>query len=82
MTVALDGDSTRAMRRVLRERRVPAARVVILSPTSGAAGRPLTITGTGFGSGEGTGNVTFDATWASPTACERRDEGTLHGITA
>ncbi len=38
-----------------------------LSPTSGAVGTTVGITGTGFGSAQGTGTVTFNGTSATPT---------------
>jgi hypothetical protein len=39
-----------------------------LSPTSGAAGTAVTISGTNFGSSQGTSTVTFNSTAATPTS--------------
>ena len=39
--------------------------ITSLSPTSGAVGSPVTITGSNFGSSQGTGSVTFNGTPAS-----------------
>jgi hypothetical protein len=41
--------------------------VTSLTPTSGAAGTAVTITGTNFGTTQGTSTVTFNGTAASPT---------------
>src|SRR5262245_13456082 len=39
-----------------------------LSPASGAAGTPITITGTNFGATQGTSTVTFNGTPGTPTS--------------
>ncbi len=39
-----------------------------LSPTSGAVGTPVTITGTNFGSSQGSSTLTFNGTAATPTS--------------
>jgi RHS repeat-associated protein len=43
------------------------ASITSLSPTSGAVGTPVTITGTNFGTSQGTSTVTFNGTSATPT---------------
>ena len=45
----------------------PGPKITSLSPTSGAVGTSVTITGTNFGSTQGTGFVAFNGTVASPT---------------
>ena len=47
---------------------VSAPSITTLSPTSGAVGVPVTITGTSFGSTQGTGTVNFNGTSASITS--------------
>src|SRR6478672_2219028 len=42
--------------------------ITSLSPTSGAVGAVVTITGSGFGSPQGTSTVKFNGTTASPTS--------------
>jgi len=44
---------------------LPTPSISSLSPTSGAAGTPVTITGTNFGSTQGTGTVAFNGTPAT-----------------
>jgi len=46
---------------------LPTPSVTSLSPTSGAVGTPVTITGTNFGSAPGTSTVTFNGVPATPT---------------
>ena len=46
---------------------VPAPSITSLSPTSGAVGAPVTITGTNFGSTQGSGTVKFNGITAAPT---------------
>jgi hypothetical protein len=45
-----------------------APRITTLSPTSGAVGATVTITGTTFGSSQGTSTVSFNGTTATPTS--------------
>ena len=45
-----------------------APNITSLSPTSGAVGTSVTISGTGFGSSRGTSTVTFNGTAANPTS--------------
>ena len=47
---------------------VAAPSITSLSPTSGAIGASVTITGTNFGSTQGTSTVTFNGTAATPTS--------------
>jgi len=44
------------------------ASITSLSPTSGAVGTPVTITGTNFGTSQGTSTVTFNGISATPTS--------------
>ncbi len=46
----------------------PPPSITSLSPTSGAAGTPVTITGAYFGATQGTSTVTFNGTSATPTS--------------
>ena len=45
-----------------------APNITSLSPTSGAVGTPVTISGTSFGSSQGTSTVSFNGTAAAPTS--------------
>jgi hypothetical protein len=47
---------------------VAAPSITTLSPTSGASGASITITGTGFGSTQGTSTVKFNGTTATATS--------------
>ena len=47
---------------------VPTASISSVSPTSGAVGASVTITGTNFGGTQGTSTVTFNGTAGSPTS--------------
>src|SRR5262249_14447041 len=47
---------------------LPSPSITSLSPTSGAVGTSVTITGTNFGSSQGTSTVTFNGTTATPTS--------------
>ena len=47
---------------------LPTPSITSLSPTSGAVGTSVTITGTNFGSTQGTSTVTFSGTTATPTS--------------
>jgi hypothetical protein len=47
---------------------LPTPTITSLSPTSGAVGTSITITGTNFGSSQGTGTVTFNGVGATPTS--------------
>src|SRR5437879_3018485 len=47
---------------------VPAPSISTLSPTSGAVGTSVTITGTNFGATQGTGTVKLNGTTATPTS--------------
>ena len=47
---------------------VPAPSITSLTPTSGAVGTSVTITGTNFGATQGTSTVTFNGTAATPTS--------------
>ena len=47
---------------------VSAPSITSLSPTSGAVGAPVTVTGTNFGATQGTGTVKFNGTTASITS--------------
>ncbi len=47
---------------------VPTATITSLSPTSGAVGASVTITGTNFGATQGTSVVKFNGTTATPTS--------------
>jgi hypothetical protein len=47
---------------------VPAPILTSLTPSSGAAGTPVTISGSNFGSTQGTSTVTFNGTAAAPTS--------------
>src|SRR5688572_30293492 len=46
---------------------VPPAAITSLSPTTGAVGASVTITGSGFGATKGSSTVTFNGTTASTT---------------
>jgi hypothetical protein len=46
----------------------PAPNIVSMNPTSGAVGRPVTITGTNFGMTQGTSTVKFNGVAATPTS--------------
>jgi len=46
----------------------PSPNLTSLSPTSGAVGSSVTITGTNFGASQGTSTVTFNGTTATPTS--------------
>src|SRR2546426_940490 len=43
-------------------------KITSLSPTSGAVGTSVTVTGTNFGASQGTSTVTFNGTAATPTS--------------
>src|SRR5207253_9061566 len=47
---------------------IPPPSISSLSPTSGAVGTSVTITGTNFGASQGTSTVTFNGTSATPTS--------------
>jgi carbon monoxide dehydrogenase subunit G len=47
---------------------LPTPTITSLSPTSGAVGASVTITGTNFGSSQGTSSVTFNGVGATPTS--------------
>jgi hypothetical protein len=47
---------------------LPTPTITSLSPTSGAVGTSVTITGTNFGSSQGTSTVTFNGVGAAPTS--------------
>jgi len=52
--------------------------VATLSPTSGTAGTPVTITGTNFGATQGSSTVTFNGTAATATTWS--DELDVYGL--
>ncbi|HVO64555.1 MAG TPA: IPT/TIG domain-containing protein [Terriglobales bacterium] len=47
---------------------VPAASITSVTPSSGAPGTPVTISGTNFGASQGTSTVTFNGTTSTPTS--------------
>ena len=47
---------------------LPTPSITSLSPTSGAVGTSVTITGTNFGASQGTGTVTFNGTTTTPSS--------------